>query len=157
MLISPEFFRLLVVGDSHAVTLSPFIPAPLELADDEIGLHLQLCDTAVEVLITLFAESRCRLQLEARMHAAVLADIHDRLIPALDQLVVPRRIEVIAVPSGICKVREPFPGNEARLVVKELPVCHLAGRRNDLAPFLGILFGIARQRSKGPLDLLPAC
>ena len=59
MLISPEFFRLLVVGDGHAVALSPFVPTPLEFADDEIGLHLQLCDAAVEVLIALFAESRC--------------------------------------------------------------------------------------------------
>ena len=32
MLVTPEFFRFLVVGDCHAVALSPFVPAPPSLA-----------------------------------------------------------------------------------------------------------------------------
>ena len=98
----------MVVRDCHTVTLSALVPPLFKFADDEIGLHLKLRDTAVEVLVSIFSESRCRLQLEARMHAAVFTDIHDRFIPALNQFVIPRRIEVISVPAGIRKVREPF-------------------------------------------------
>jgi len=39
MLAAPEVLRILVVGDCHAVALAALVPAPLELADNEISLH----------------------------------------------------------------------------------------------------------------------
>ena len=51
MLAVPEFLWLLVVGDCCAATQAAFVLAPLELADNEIGLHLQLRDAAVCSLI----------------------------------------------------------------------------------------------------------
>ena len=84
MLIAPEVLRLLIVGDCHAIALAALVPAPLKFADNEIGLHLQLRDAAIEILIALFTESRRGLQLKAGIHAAILKDIHDRLIAALD-------------------------------------------------------------------------
>ena len=83
------------------------------------------------------------------MHSAVFKDIHNRLVPALDKLVIPRRIEVVTVPACICKIGEPFPGDESGLVIKKLPVCHLAGRRNDLTPLPGILLRIAGPPEEG--------
>ena len=118
MLAVPEFLWLLVVGDCRAATLAAFVLAPLELADNEIGLHLELRDAAIKIFIALFAESRLGLQFKAGKHAAILKDIHDRLVAALDQFVIPCRVKVISVPAGICKAGEPFPGNESGLVIK---------------------------------------
>ena len=143
MLVAPELLRLLIEGDRHPVALPALVLPPLELADDEVGLHLQRRHAAVEVLVAVFAKARCRLQFIAGMHSAVLADIHDRFIAALYQLVVPGRVKIIPVPARIGKAREPLPGNEPGPSAEELSVSNFPGRRDDLPPDPGVLLGIA--------------
>ncbi len=39
MLVATKVIRLLIVRDCHAVALAALVLAPLELVDDEIGMH----------------------------------------------------------------------------------------------------------------------
>ena len=77
------------------------------------------------------------------MHAAVLADIHDRFIAALYQLIVPGRVKIIPVPARIGKAGKPLPGNEPGPSAEELSVSNFPGRGDDLPPDPGVLLGIA--------------
>ena len=124
----------------HAVLFAPSSP---EIPVQDIALHLQVRDHAVEILLSAFTEPGMTFHFKGIQLLLVLKQIHDLLAPVAGQLVIVPGVKIIPVPPVIGEDREPFSGNESCLPVKEFPIGSLPASGDNLPPHPGILFGIA--------------
>ena len=83
-----------------------------------------------------------------------LKAVHYPLMPYIGKPVIPPCVKIISVPSEICKRRQPFHADKARLPAKKFAVCDLPGACDQLPPFPRVLFFIPRPPVKGRYMLL---
>lgn len=107
MLISPQSLRGGVDGDGPAILQALFIDPPAEVPDQQITLHLEVCDGSVKVLLALFSKAGQPFQFEGKQLRAVLKLVHHPLAADTGQFLIPSAVEVIAIPPPVGKMGEP--------------------------------------------------
>ena len=132
------------------------IEARPEVLNDQVCLHLELCERAFEILLAAFAKAALLLHLvgvergskthalqRRRIHVPHIdacrhEKIHQELFAVACLAVFVARVKVVAVAPVICKVRKPFFRDEPGTASVELAVSNFTGAGEHGSPLPGI-------------------
>ena len=139
MVVSPKGLRRSIDGDGPAVGRALLVDPLAEVPDEQIASHLEVCDRALKIFLSAFAESGLPLQIGGKPLLLLQKTVHDPLLTHGGPLVLPPAVEVIAVPPPVGEVRKPGFGDETGPFAEKLAVGHLAAAGDERAPLPGVL------------------
>ena len=143
MIITPQGLRGGVDRDGPAIGHALLVDPLAEVPDEQIASHLEVCDRALKIFLSAFAESGLPLQIGGKPLLLLQKAVHDPLLTHGGPLVLPPAVEVIAVPSPVGEVRKPGFGDETGSFAEKLAVCHPAAAGDKRAPLPGVLIRVS--------------
>ena len=143
MVVSPQGLRSGVDGDGPAIGHALLVDPLAEVPDEQIASHLEVCDRALKIFLSAFAESGLPLQIGGKPLLLLQKAVHDPLLTHGGLPVLPPAVEVIAVPTPVGEMREPGFGDKTGPFAEKLAVGHPAAAGDERVLLPGVLVRVS--------------